>query len=150
MRCAAYEAAIACSVTSSITTCCWYDITTLALLAVMTLSCKYALKIDTTQHVVPGIYIRTRSSACRHCHHNEDLNPGVFVGEEAAIWLQFIFLELIHFLPEGIDGSKPLAPQVKALAAAAAQATKTKTLDFEGINAGISTLFICSNQAVHF
>ena len=52
----------------------------------------------------------------------------MFVGEETAIWLQFIFSEPIRFLPEGIDGTRPLAPQVKALAAATAQATKTKTL----------------------
>ena len=74
----------------------------------------------------------------------------MFVGEETAIWLQFIFSEPIRFLPEGIDRSKPLAPQVKALAAATAQATKTKTLDIEGITVGIGTPFIGSNQVVHF
>ena len=75
----------------------------------------------------------------------------MFVGEETAIWLQFIFSEPIRFLPEGIDGSvKPLAPQVKALAAATAQATKTKTLDFEDINDGIGTPFVGSKQVAHF
>ena len=106
------------------------------------------LKIDTTQHVVPDVY--KNKIVCRHCRHNEDLNPGVFVGEETAIWLQFIFSEPIRFLPEGIDGSKPLAPQVKALAAATAQAMKTKTLDIEDITVGISTPFVGSNQVAHF
>ena len=109
---------------------------------------KYVLKIDTTQHVVPDVY--KNKIVCRHCRHNEDLNPGVFVGEETAIWLQFIFSEPIRFLPEGIDGSKPLAPQVKALAAATAQATKTKTLDIEDITVGIGTPFVGSNQVAHF
>ena len=44
---------------------------------------KYVLKMDTTQHAVPGIY--ENKIACRHCRHNEDLSPGVFVGEETAI-----------------------------------------------------------------
>ena len=74
----------------------------------------------------------------------------MFVGEETAIWLQFIFSEPIHFLAEGINRSKPLAPQVKALAAATAQAMKTKTLDLEDINIGIGTLFNDSKQVACF
>jgi len=39
---------------------------------------------------------------------------------------------------------------VKALAAATAQATKTKTLDVEDITVGIGTPFVGSNQVAHF
>ena len=119
-----------------------YDLTISTMLAAPTLSIKYVLKIDTTQHAVPDVI-------CRHCCHNEGLNPGMFIGEETSIFSLF-FLESIHFLPEGIDGSKPPALQMEALAAATAPAVKSKTLDIEDINAGIGAWFTGSNQIAHF
>ena len=63
---------------------------------------------------------------------------------------QFIFSEPIHFLPEGIDTSRPLVPQVKASAAATAQATKKRALDLEDINVGFGTSFVGSDQIAPF
>ena len=44
---------------------------------------KYVLKIDTTQHLVPDVYMN--KIICCHCCHNKNLNLGVFVGEETSI-----------------------------------------------------------------